>query len=432
MRNCNTRRRLEILVIVVAALCCVVGTAHAQTHQKTINLAIIDVDGNTSRDSTDIHYFVEKGIRLYGGNRVQLLPTDLVLNAGENETDLQNIALGRDSMDKGLEAFAADNCEDAVDLLGQAATYFEQSHAFLDSIQEYLDTLVKQGICLDRMGNRRAAIRLFQAALVINPKLRLDDESDPPRSWEKARDKVLDKKLFSISVGKAQAHSRVMVDGRYRGVTPAFRPHLRRGTHFVKVERQGYVRQGYRINAPRRMRKKTVHKAVTLQETRKHRNLLQLLPMIREEFERGNAQAGPVTLRLSNLLLVDYIALFRATGPSKNKTLTVALYNLTTGQELNRKQIPLNWATRSKVARASVSELIRSLLDVPFETYVAPIEPVKPPEEPGGSIFKTWWFWTAVGVATLGGIVGLAVGLAPEEESTGLTEDGNGSVLLRF
>jgi len=416
----------------VVCLCFVAAPLHAQTHQKTINLAIIDVDGNTSRDSTDIHYFVEKGIRLYGGNRVQLLPTDLVLHAGENETDLQNIALGRDSMDKGLEAFALDNCEDAVDLLGQAATYFEQSHAFLDSIQEYLDALVKQGLCLDRMGNKKAARRLFQAALVVNPKFRLDDESNPPRNWEKARDKLLDKRLFSISVGDDQSHARVMVDGRYRGVTPAFRPHLRRGTHFVKVERQGYVRQGYRINAPRRKRKKTVHQSIALQETRKHQNLLQLLPQIREEFERKEAKAGPVTSRLSNLLLVDYIALFRATGPSQNKTLTVALYNLTTGQELNRKQIPLNWADRSKVARASVTDLMRALLDVPFETYVAPVEPIKPPEDSGDSVFKTWWFWTAVGVATLGGIVGLAVGLAPEDETTGLSKDGNGSVLLRF
>jgi len=427
-----TDHRISRLLTAVTVLLLFAQTLFAQTHEKSIKLAIIDIDGNTSRDSTDIHYFVEKGIRLHGGDRVQLLPIDLVLNAGGNEMDLRNVALGREAYQKGLNSYDMGDCEDAIDLLGQAGTYFEQSHAFLTSIQEYTDAVIKQGLCLTRLRNHKAAIRLFQAALVVNPKIRLDVPGKTPRSWNKARDKLLDRKLFSISVGSTSSHARVLVDGRYRGVTPAFRPHLRRGGHFVQVERQGYVRQGYRVAAPRRHRKKTVHQAVALQEARKHRNLLQLLPDIQREFEDGGSQAGAATMRLSNLLLVDYIALFRASGNSNNKTVTVALYNLTTGQELNRKQIQVNWAERSKVARTSVSSLMQSLIDVPFETYVAPIQPVNPQKDSGDSVFTTWWFWTAVGVVALGGIVGLAVGLAPEDDPSGLSNDGNGSVLLRF
>ena len=137
-------------------------------------------------------------------------------------------------------------------------------------------------------------------------------------------------------------------------------------------------------------------------------------------------------MRLQKLLLVDYVALFRATGPSERKRVELALYDLTTGRQLNRLETTVNWAERSKATRNEMVDLAGRLVDVTFETYVPPVDDVAQQGNAGDSVFNTWWFWTAVGVVTLGGIVGLAVGLTPEDDPDGLSKDGNGSLLLRF
>jgi hypothetical protein len=47
-------------------------------------------------------------------------------------------------------------------------------------------------------------------------------------------------------------------------------------------------------------------------------------------------------------------------------------------------------------------------------------------------VVTKWWFWTAIGVAVAGVAIGLAVGLQPEETSSGIPKNGTGGLLLEF
>jgi len=428
----TTKVQALVVTAIILSLGVVPCTVMGQTHTKTVKVAVIDADDNTSRDATDIHYFVEKGIRVNGGANVALLPIDYVLNAGGYVLDLQNIAMGRDAFEQGIASYNADNCEETVDLLGQAATYFEQSHAFLDTLDDYTTTLVRQGMCLGRLGERREAARVFQKALVIRPKLVLSNASGAKSAWARAKKAMRGVRLSSISVDTIPQGARVLIDGRYRGVSPAHRPHLRRGNHYVQVVRQGYGRVGRRIDTSGKRRQSKYRESVSLVPASKQRSLTNLLLNIRTEFAQDGEQAGQSIMRLQKLLLVDYVALFRATGRSEQKRVEIALYDLTTGRQLNRLETTVNWAERSKSTRNALVELSGRLVDVKFETYVPPVGDLTQGVDTGDGIFSTWWFWTAVGVVTLGGIVGLAVGLTPEDDPDGLSKDGNGSILLRF
>jgi len=406
-----------------------VSAAFAQKKPRIVRLALVDVDGNTTSESTDIHYFVEKGIRLSGA-KVQLMPLDDVLNAGANATEIQNLAFGKEALEAGMKAFNAGDCDEAVDQLSQAVTYFEQSMAFLDNPDDYIAALTHQGVCLSRTGSTKAALQVLQKVFVVKPKLKFDSFDREKPIFSKARELVSNRDLSSVTVTTTPDASRVFVNGRYRGTAPAYRPGLRRGVHFVRVERQGYGRSGLKLDTMRG--NPDAKTAVTVKSARRKAALETLLPGLQKEI--GAPEAGPVTSRLQGLLLVDYVVLYRASGPATAKSVELSLYDLVSSRLLNKVEGKVDWDARNKPAKNAVLALAKELLDVELQTLVKIDDPPinGGGKTPAGGIATKWWFWTAIGAVVLGGTVGLIVALQPEDERTGLNEDGNGAFILRF
>ncbi|HIN87029.1 MAG TPA: hypothetical protein EYN06_11140, partial [Myxococcales bacterium] len=162
-------------------------------------VVLVDVDGNNDSVTTDIHYFVEKGIRLSGRN-VQLSPLDAVLNAGAQAQDIQNIAFGQDALDQGLSAFKRQDYEEATDQLSQAATYFEQSFAFLDDTSQYIKTLIHHGVSLLRSGDSKVGTQVLEKAFVLKPKLKSTKFPNEAQAFETARSNAKNRDLSTIVV----------------------------------------------------------------------------------------------------------------------------------------------------------------------------------------------------------------------------------------
>lgn len=405
------------------------GVAGAADKPPVVRVAVLDVDGNSTSDSTDIHYFVQKGLRLSKKN-VQVTPLDDVLNAGANATAIQNVAFGLEALAAGREAFKASNYEEASEQTGQAVTYFEQSFAFLGDPDLYLDALVLQGVALARDNAKKASLQVLTKAFVVNRKLDFEKYTAEKTLFEKARKKAQGSKPTSITVVTNPDSSRVFVDGRYRGVAPAFRPALSAGLHFVRAERQGYGRIGKQASTNSDDPDQKVE--FQLKAARKKAALESFLPELRAEF--GRPEAGQTTARLQKLLLVDYVVLFRATGESNSKHVEMTFYNLVSGQRLNQLSATVDWSARDRNAKNAVIEAAQNLVDVNLSTRVTIIDhAVTPAREDDGGVVTKWWFWTAIGgVVLAGAAVGLALGLQPDEAPAGLDKDGNGALLLRF
>lgn len=404
---------------------------------RRFRVAVIDVGGNKDSDSTDIHYFVEKGIRTKPG---QLDPSaiDQVLNAGGEANDLQNIAFGRESLTTGRLAFKTQRCDDALEPLSQAVTFFEQSFAFLDEPEPYLEALTLQAACLDRKGQKAEAVAVLEKALIVQPDLESSLVHGAETALEQASAKVRDRDLSSIAVSTQPEASRVFVDGRYRGVSPAYRPGLRRGLHFVHVERQGFARRGATVDTDSGDADSKVD--VTMEPARRRGVLDALLPGIQTEFGAPDAPKDGAIVRLQSALLVDFAILFRASGGSGQKRIEMALYDLTTGRRVNQVDGTVNWENRDRVAKDTVMELVGKLADVAVQQQVALVP--EPASDPGAGTsavagtpyFKTWWFWTLIGVGVAGVAAGIAVPLAlsGDDAPAGVPQDGNGAILLRF
>ena len=395
---------------------------------KPVRLALVDVDGNTSADSADIHYFVEKGIRQSG--KVELVELDNILNAGAQSAEIRNVALGRERLESGLKSFAKGEFGPAADDLTEAASFFERSIAFLDDIEIYVKALTHHATCLEKLGNVAAAGRILEKALVLRPKMTAAEFPGTPELLERTRRTVFQRKLSTVNVTLSEpgVYGRVFVDGYFRGVAPAGRSGLWSGAHHVWVESQGYARFGQVV--PTQGGKVTVR--AKLPPGARKPLLDTLLPGLQTEI--GSAQAGDSTQKLKGLLLVDYVVLYRATGSGSSKGVKLALYDLTTGALLRTREQTVSWAGRSREARDTVIALAQQLMDAKLVTRVTGI-----PTGPGdgtkkeGGIATKWWFWTIIGTVALGGLVtGLVLGLKEDEKAPPFKQDGTGAVILRF
>jgi hypothetical protein len=433
-------RRLRLIASTTCAfftLFSATGAFAVDPKKRTVRVALVDVDGNATGDSTDIHYFVEKGVRTSTAP-IELMALDDVLNAGAQATDIQNIAFGDEALDNGMKAFAQGDCDEALDQLGQAVTYYEQSMAFLGHFDRFVTVLVHQGICLSRTGHKKPAGEILERAFTVQSKLKFDSFPQEKALFERARKRVRGKALSSIAVSSSPDGARVFVNGRYRGVAPAYRPGLRRGVHFVRVERQGYGRRGIKVDTSSGTADAKVD--LSIKSARKKPLLESLLAGLQTEF--GAEQAGTNIARLQGLLLVDYVILYRASGASTKKKVELVLYDLVSGSRLNQVSGTADWDARSRAAKNAVISLTQELLSVELTTLVTVdpnpgVEPNPDPDpEPGGggdSIVNKWWFWTAIGAVVLAGTtVGLVLGLQTDDAPSGLGEDGNGALILRF
>ena len=421
---CGMHRFCPRAVAVSTALCVLFSSTVSLGQSVRSKVAVIDVNGNVDGESCDIQYFVEKGVRTSDA-LVEIVFTDAVLNVGRQQNQAQNVAFGNAALLAAEAAYADGNFQLANEQASMATLYYEQSHAFLDKPSHYLDALVLQGLSLARSGSRRAGVELLVRAFVVNPKLTWDASDTSAKWFEEAKKKASERNESSVTVVTAPSLSRVYVDGRYRGISPAYRPGLKTGRHFVRVERQGYARAGQTVDTSE---VSDVKADFALKPAAKKQALDGLLEGIQSELGRVDLPATGSTMRLKSLLLVDYVVLLRTDGPASNRKVELWLYDLNTGRRIKEMVTVVDWERRDRQSKVSVMASVRTALaaiNAPQSTDLT-----SPVTDSG--IETTWWFWTIIGVAVTGVAVGLALGLQADDAPPGVPNDGNGGLVLQF
>jgi hypothetical protein len=278
--------------------------------------------------------------------------------------------------------------------------------------QELADAMMALGAAHYENGDKHEAKRTFERLLVWRTDYKVDLSKYPPALLaivEEVRKEVERQKRGSIEIRSQPPAAQAYVDGRYIGVTPTFADGLIVGEHWVTLKKEGFKKAVMAAQASSKMQQLV---SITMERSTKYLLVAQALEGV--ERTLGQPMLDASADNLKEVLFIDHAVFVRAApaGPGQIKVDTF-LYDLRTRRRLTHvmKTVPIARADKELSTLASALYLNVSYEAELVETKDAP--PPKPYVRP--PFYKTWWFWTAAGVAVTGVVLGATLAPRPKD-----------------
>jgi hypothetical protein len=263
-------------------------------------------------------------------------------------------------------------------------------------------------------GDKKEAKRTFERLIVWRSDYKVDMTKYPPAILaivEDVRKEVEKQKRGSIEIRSQPAAAQAYVDGRYIGVTPTFADGLVVGEHWVTLKKEGFKKA---VMAAQASAKAQQVVSITMERSTKYLLVEQALAVVEKSL--GESMLDASADNLKEVLFIDHAVFVRA-QPAGAGQLKVDsfLYDLRTRRRLTRvtKTVP---AARAEKELATLASAL--YLNVSYEAELVETKDAPPPKPyVRKPFYKTWWFWTAAGVAVTGVVLGAT--LAPQPKSCG-------------
>jgi hypothetical protein len=384
---------------------------------------------------------------------IDLLPDEEAatdIEVGARAVDLRDDArkaleAGRDSLGKSEYAKAAEH-------LARALKAYEDSAAVLDDIKPVAYTYVLLAIVEGRLGHEQECVKAFTRALLLQPTVSPDLAAQPQKvrkAFDKAR-KAVKAKNGGLTITSQPEGVEVFVNGRPAGQTPAVLE-LLPGRHYVRATKPGYtpsgavaeVKSGESAVVSLRLKAQSAAAAAGGDAARAafHGEIIKrvqtgaidvrlkdVASRFSERLGAGYLVVGYVTRGPDGYLLRVYM--YRRAG-SKLVELDAAkfdaeLVNLSAGLYTLAEQI--HQATRRFPEQRDITTAQLNLgisggtggkggggtIDtgpVAVTGETGPRIDIAPP------VWRTWWFWTLIGVVVIGSATaGLVLALQPKHD----------------
>ncbi len=289
-----------------------------------------------------------------------------------------------------------------------------------------VDATMLWGAAQCKMRRTRVCRSAFRRVVTFRENAEYDTEILPAgleSIFEEIRDETLGGPRGSLRIETEPPGAEVFVDGRFVGAAPTQAEGLLAGDHYVTLKMAGYHRQVNRVTVQ------------TDFEDTANFELLQMdnAPLLRDALrsarnEMGQTRVGGGMRDLWSLLLIDQVVLgdLSRVGDTEEFNLTLYLYDLRTNFGLRRLERRLDWiAMDLPSAEILAADLYR---DVDLTGRIRPVPEDTPAalREPD-PFYRTWWFWSIVGVV----VVGTTIGVASAAQPRGLPE-GVGELVVPF
>lgn len=305
-------------------------------------------------------------------------------------------------------ATARKDLQSAVDTLSKVLPHIKKA--------ELADAMMALAAAEYEDGDKKAAQKTMVRLLTWREDYHLNTTEYPPKlipPLEEARREVARAKRGSLEIHTDPTAAQAYVDGRYVGVTPTFAEGLPVGEHWITIKREGYKKAVQAANVSSRVQELV---NVTLERSSKYLLVDQALKGIAKRL--GDASLEENADNLKAILFIDHAVFVKVTSPSLGLvTVDAYLYDLRTRQKL--AHVTKTVATSG--SEKELGDLAQSLYsNVSYEAeLVAPKDAPPPKAKKRTPFYKTWWFWTAAGVAVVGVVVGGVEGAANAPKSCG-------------
>lgn len=345
--------------------------------------------------------------------RLEMKDLDTRLADFAQEVPQEQIDQGRLLLQDGQKALTALELPGAIKKLGQAVEVLAKVLPYIKKA-ELADAMMALGAAHFENGDKKEARRTFERLLVWRSDYKVDLSRYPPAILaivEEVRKEVEKLKRGSIEIRSEPAAAQAYVDGRYIGVTPTFADGLIVGEHWVTLKKEGFKKAVMAAEASPKMQQVV---SITMERSTKYLLVVQALAGVEKTLGSASLDASADNLR--EVLFIDHAVFVRA-APAAAGQLKVDsfLYDLRTRRRLTHvmKTVPIARAGEELATLASAL-----YLNVSYEAELVESKDAPPPKPyVRRPFYKTWWFWTAAGVAVTGVVLGAT--LAPRPKNCG-------------
>jgi hypothetical protein len=347
--------------------------------------------------------------------RLEMKDLDTRLADFAQEVPQEQIDEGRLLLQEGQKALTALDLPTAIKKLGQAVEVLSKVLPYVKK-QELADAMMALGASHFENGDKKEAKRTFERLLIWRSDYKVDLGKYPPTILaivEDVRKEVERQKRGSLEIRSEPPAAQAYVDGRYIGVTPCFADGLLTGEHWVTLKKEGFKKAVMAAQVSSK-----VQQLVSLPMERSTKYLLVAQALEGVEKSLGETTLDASADNLKEVLFIDHAVFVRAAAAAPGTVKVDSfLYDLRTRRRLTRvtKTVPAARAEKELSTLASALYLNVSYEAELVETKDAP--PPKPYVRP--PVYKTWWFWTAAGVAVTGVVLGATLAPRPKDCGNG-------------
>lgn len=408
-------RRAVASTILFAVLFAHAAASAQAGDSVTTSAVIIPIDDATRGQATLVGIGIRRGIEDIDGLEFEH-PAD-VLSVHEMPEEVTQAVERLDALAPRLDsdpAAVGSAAEEIIEVFERNLGHVRRASL----IDAYM--LAALARCED--GDRSGCRRGFERVITFRENADYDPGRYPPDHislFDETRERLVARgSRGAVEVVTEPEGGEVFIDGRSYGASPVVAEGLLVGDHYVTVKVVGYDKLIRRVTVSP-TRQETV--MLELERSERARLLEDELPHIREELGQRRVELASRIARLANVLFVNQIVLGTVEpAPGDQLRVRLYLYDLRTRFLLKQKMATIPGDAAGVVEARRLAVELYEGVDL-SGAVEAPEQEEDPLIEQAGPFWQQWWFWAAVGVVAVSGIVAISVIDTDEEIPEGWT-----------
>ncbi len=390
-------------------------------------------DDFSQKAAAVLGHLVRENFRRAG--EFDLIDTRELLNKGTQDPRLDTIESAHLLLARGKQQYDNLELDPAIEALSKARELFRKAAGRLGDGEEYVEALLFLGASHILSGDSELGSGAFRQVALFDKRRALDPKLFPPSMidiFKRVKSEVAAAPVGMVQLKSNPPAAEVYLNGVYKGVTPLTLAKVSEGTHFVRLEKDGYLPWGQLVDffATHEERVEATLQASAGLEQFKER-AAKLLGDLDEEPPR------PAVVQFGQWLGVDRLVVLQVKQRGSEVNAEALLAQIEPPKRLAHRSAKFDFTNASFMARADAfsTSLYRQVELPPVgggggesdgggALAVAQCNSDSDcalgeicdrasgscvPEGPrGDAIYEKWWFWTIVGgVAVVGAGTGV-------------------------
>lgn len=367
----------------------------------------------------EIAFDVARSLRR--SKQVRYRDLDEELNRGAEDNAVASVRSGDGLVKSGKTKLAAGKYAAATEDFDAAVESYLEAFALLPDLAVLPRAMALLGVAQLLDGEEKKAVANFARSVQADLKYEQDFTEFPAKvqgAYDAARKEVLARQRIQYEVRTTPANARVYVNGVFQGLSPVW-VRTTAGEQFITMAKHGSARRAKMLQQTQPESPAVVEE---LPPAKRKATFDSVCDRLAEIFE-GAVEPNDLT-EAQGLGGATYAVALRATGTRDKMKVELALANLAGRQVVNRVHREIKWQKRDK-------ELIDKLVDDLFRIPELPVYEA-PAVVHGTPVYKTWWFWTVIGVAAAGSTVAVLLATRKSAPVASKYGTGEGGLVIRF